>query len=241
VTRGCFALLFFLLPLAAPGQKPGPLADEPLVDLAMADPTIVIDLRYATDRNVTGKPIYSSSMPCLVRRGVAERLKIVSAYLRARGFRLKIWDGYRPLPAQRALFGASKRNADYVADPGKGLALHTWGVAVDASVVDANGRDVRMPTDFDEFSPAATMFYKGGDPLVAKHLAVLQRAMGAGGFYGLREEWWHFIAKDWANYGPVSEPLRPVAGGLKPSSATGSAARADAPPTFRETRVAEMR
>jgi D-alanyl-D-alanine dipeptidase len=184
------------------------LADEPLVDIAKVDPTIVIDLRYATSKNVTGKPIYLQNMPCLVRRGVAERLKIAHAYLRARGFRLKIWDAYRPIAAQKALFASSKKSTDYVADPGKGLALHTWGVAVDASITDENGKDVPMPTDFDEFSPLATMFYKGNDTSIARNLLVLQRAMGAAGFYGLREEWWHFIAKNWTSYGPVKEPLQ---------------------------------
>ena len=116
----------------------GALANEPLVNVAHVDPTIVIDLRYATPRNVVNKPIYPPNMPCLVRRSVAERLVIVQAYLRARGFRLKIWDAYRPVAAQRELFSASKKNTDYVADPGRGLALHTWGVAVDVTIVDSS-------------------------------------------------------------------------------------------------------
>ena len=200
--------LFCLLPALVWAQRPGPLADEPLVDLATVDPTIVIELRYATPRNITGKAIYPPGMPCLVRRDVAERLKIAQAYLVARGFKLKIWDAYRPLWAQGILFDASRKNADYVADPGKGLALHTWGVAVDATLADANGNDVAMPTDFDEFSPNAGMHYKGADAVVSRHLLVLQRAMGGAGFYGLRDEWWHFIAKGWTRYGPVKETLQ---------------------------------
>lgn len=182
-----------------------PLADEPLVDLKAGDPTIVIELRYATDRNVTRRAIYPEGTACLVRKGVAERLRWAQSLLRQHGFGLKIWDAYRPVTAQRALFDWAKKPR-FVADPDK-LALHTWGVAVDATLVDAQGRDVPMPTDFDEFSPAAAMRYVGTNSLVARNLKILQGAMGGAGFYGTGSEWWHFIARNWREYGPVSSAI----------------------------------
>jgi zinc D-Ala-D-Ala dipeptidase len=184
-------------------------ADEPLVDLAKVEPSIVIELRYATPRNIAKKPIYPEGMACLIRAGVAERLKQAQYFLRQRGYGLKIWDAYRPVHAQRILWDLVK-NPAFVANPEKG-ALHTWGVAVDATLVDATGRDVPMPTDFDTFTSAAAMRYAGQDPVIGANLRLLQTAMGTAGFYGMNGEWWHFISKDWREYRAVNAvPAEPA-------------------------------
>jgi D-alanyl-D-alanine dipeptidase len=60
-----------------------------------------------------------------------------------------------------------------------------------------------MPTDFDSFTPAAMLVYQGNNANVRSNLNVLQRAMARSGFYGLRTEWWHFCAEDWAKYPPI--------------------------------------
>ena len=181
---------------------PGKPWDEPLVDVAKVDPTIVIDLRYATSRNVTGHPIYPQGARCLVRSGVAERLKVAQQYLRTRGYGLKIWDAYRPEYAQKILWDAVK-NYEFTADPAKGRALHTWGIAVDVTLVDRKKRELSMPTDFDDFTTAASDEYHGGDPVVALHLSILHHAMHLAGFYGFHPEWWHYMDKDWESYKAV--------------------------------------
>jgi len=81
--------------------------------------------------------------------------------------------------------------------------MHTWGVSVDATIVDDWSRPVSMPTDFDDFTPAAMLHYTGTDPLIRTHLYLLQSAMARAGFYGLRTEWWHFTASDWRRYVPA--------------------------------------
>ncbi|MEO6872174.1 MAG: M15 family metallopeptidase [Chthoniobacterales bacterium] len=174
-----------------------------LVDIRKIDPTIRVELRYATPENITGHALYPPGTPALVRPSTAVRLKRAQKYLQARHYGLKIWDAYRPLAAQIALWRQT-HNGSFVADPltGNG-SLHTWGVAVDATLVDAQGNDVEMPTKFDEFTPAARLHYKGDDPVVKLHLKLLQRAMRAGGFYGMRTEWWHFVAYDWKKYAPI--------------------------------------
>lgn len=199
------AAAFYLLHLAAAPPGVGPLAGEPLVDLAVADPSIRVELRYATPRNITGRAIYPAGTRCLVRQGVAERLKYAQFLLRQRGFGLKIWDAYRPAAAQKVLWQKVK-NAAYVGDPAKGGSLHAWGVAVDATLVDAGGNEVEMPTDFDRCDRQAAMHYAGDKGQVAEHLRLLQAAMGSAGFFGTRSEWWHFIATNWKSYksGPRS-------------------------------------
>ena len=83
--------------------------------------------------------------------------------------------------------------------------MHIRGVAVDATLVDSAGNDVRMPTDFDVFTPAALLEFAGRDPVVGGNLKLLQKAMAHGGFYGLRTEWWHFCAPDWKKFDPVPD------------------------------------
>lgn len=190
---------------ADPVPTPIPISNEELVEIQKVDPTILIDLRYAGARNVAGRPLYPPNMPALVRASVAQRLVKAQAYLQASHYGLKIWDAYRP-PAAQAQLWELFRNAAYVANPADGRgSLHTWGVAVDATLVDEKGNELAMPTDFDAFTPAAGLHYKGNDPQVTLHLKILQTAMKRGGFYGLRTEWWHFIAYDWKKFGPVNE------------------------------------
>lgn len=182
-----------------------PPADEELVDIKKIDPTIVVELRYAGNRNIAGRPLYPAGMPALVRASVAQRLRRAQAFLYLHHYRLKIWDAYRPTLAQALLWQLS-RNGSYVADPSDGRgSLHTWGVAIDATMVDEKGDEVLMPTDFDAFTPNAGLHYYGDDRQVSYHLKLLQTAMRRGGFYGLRTEWWHFIAYDWKKFGPVHD------------------------------------
>ena len=176
-----------------------------LVDIKTVDPTILVELRYATADNIIGHPLYQPDMPALVRPTTARRLARAQSYLRAHGCGLKLWDAYRPVAAQMQLWQKT-HDGSYVADPYDGNgSLHTWGVAVDATLVDEHGRELKMPSHFDEFSKAAKLHYNGDDPEVKSHLRLLQAAMRHGGFYGTPTEWWHFVAYDWKKYAPIRE------------------------------------
>jgi D-alanyl-D-alanine dipeptidase len=204
--RSAALVLALFVPGAAFGQGQTPVPGSEFVDIQRVDPTIVIDLRYAGPNNFTHRPLYPPGMPALVRSSVAQRLVFAQKYLRERGYGLKIWDAYRPKLAQEKLWEAA-RNNDYVADPKEGGigSMHTRGAAVDATLVDRQGKDVPMPTDFDNFTPAAMLAYQGTNAAVRSNLKLLQKAMARAGFYGLRTEWWHFCAGDWTTYPPVSE------------------------------------
>ena len=175
------------------------------VDIKSVDKTIMIDLRYAGSNNVAHRPLYSPGTPALVRAGVARRLVVAQEYLRKKGYGLKIWDAYRPQATQEKLWQIT-HNRSYVSDPNEGRgSMHIRGAAVDATLVDSEGRDLPMPTDFDSFTPAALLEYKGDDPIVRGNLKLLQKAMAHGGFYGLRTEWWHFCAPEWKHYPAVPD------------------------------------
>lgn len=190
---------------ADPVAPPRPMSNDELVDIKKVDPTILVELRYAGSKNVAGRALYPPNMPALVRPSVAQRLVKAQAYLHMNHLGLKIWDAYRPPLAQAQLWQLFQ-NPAFVANPSEGRgSLHTWGVAVDATIVDDKSNEALMPTDFDQFTPDAALRYKGADSQIALNLKVLQTAMRRGGFYGLRTEWWHFISYDWKKYGPVRE------------------------------------
>ncbi len=193
---------------SAPAARPLDLRDEPMVEVTAVCPSIIVELRYATARNVTGKAIYPPNARCLVRRSVAERLKKAQEELQTKGVGLKIWDAYRPAWAQQILWNAI-RNPEYVGEPARGGSLHTFGVGVDVTLVDAKGRELPMPTDFDAFSPAAKRVYSGKDPAIETNLLTLQKAMTRAGFWTLRDEWWHFVSEDVKSFAAIDSALAP--------------------------------
>ena len=198
----CIVLAILLL--GAPPTNAAPAAlpenDFSWVNLRDIAPAIRIELRYATAKNIARSPLYPCGMQPIVRAGVARRLIAAETTLRRYNCRLKIWDAYRPRTAQAQLWKLAPNN-NYVADPQNG-SLHSWGVAVDATIVDDWGQALSMPTDFDDFTPASMFHYSGINPTVRSHLYLLQKAMMNAGFDGQRTEWWHFSANDWKRYVP---------------------------------------
>jgi zinc D-Ala-D-Ala dipeptidase len=177
-------------------------AGSPLVDVRSVDPTIIVELRYAGRNNLVGYPLYPRGTSALARPEVASGLATAQTFLRRYQFGLKIWDAYRPAAVQEKLWHTS-HNSDYVANPEVGIGSpHRWGVAIDATLVDTWNRPVRMPSDFDDFTPAAMWRYIGPHADVRAHVHLLQVAMLKAGFWGLRTEWWHFTIADWQKYLP---------------------------------------
>lgn len=189
------------------GISPQP-TDIPLVDIKKSEPSIIVDLRYATPDNFTHRTVYPPDTRAMIRPEVMERLVNAQRYLRRYEFNLKIWDAYRPRWAQIELWQASPKN-DYVANPAAGAgSLHSWGLAVDATLADRYGGSVKMPTEFDDFTPAAMWRYLGPNEIIRHHLALLQSAMANAGFYGVRSEWWHFTSQNWTQLMPPEEAKR---------------------------------
>ena len=177
-------------------------ASGPFVDVRSVDPTITVELRYAGSNNFLGHSLYPVGIRALARPEVASALAVAQSVLRRYQYGLKIWDAYRPAAVQAKLWQAL-RNSDYVANPEIGVgSLHSWGIAVDATLVDSRVRDVRMPTDFDDFTPAAMLPYMGSSFEIRWNLRLLRYAMHKAGFCGLRTEWWHFTILDWQKYVP---------------------------------------
>ena len=171
------------------------LAESLLVDIAVLDPTIVVEARYAGADNFTGAPLPGYEAPrSLMRREAAEALTRVQARLRSGPHGLKVFDGYRPVRATLAMVRWAESSGQehllaegYIARQSR----HNLGVAVDLTLVErATGLELDMGTPFDTFSEAAHTTNAEGD--VRRHRQILLHAMEAEGFENYEKEWWHF-------------------------------------------------
>jgi len=184
--------------VAKPGQ---------LVDVQTLIPRIQLDIRYATVQNFTQRKLYSQAK-CLLRPGVAARLAKVQADLAKKNLGLKVYDCYRPLAVQKKLWEIVP-NPAYVANPAQG-SRHNRGSAVDLTLVDLAGRELQMPTEFDEFSERAHLDYMGGSAQARQNRVILQQAMKKRGFVPLVTEWWHFDDPNWQRYSVLDIPFEQV-------------------------------
>jgi D-alanyl-D-alanine dipeptidase len=190
----------------APAESPPVLAEAPLVDLAARDPELLLDIRYATPDNFLGRAVYDAPR-CLLMEDAAERLLDAERALRREGYRLVVWDCYRPLSVQRAMWELVP-NPDYVADPRQG-SRHNRGAAVDVGLRSLDGSEVPLPTEHDDFSPRAYREFADLAPVAIANRERLERAMTAQGWIPLATEWWHFDAPGWERYPLRDEPLGP--------------------------------
>ena len=179
-----------------------------MVFVAVADyiPDILIDLKYAGTDNFTGQVVYDFSTAYL-RYGTVRKLAAVQEDLRQLGLGLKIWDGFRPVSAQYKLWEICP-DTRYVANPQLGFSSHSRGNTVDVTMVDEDGREVEMPTAFDDFSKKADREYSDCTQEAADNALILEALMEKHGFSGYKNEWWHFT--DTVAY-PVEETFLPGA------------------------------
>ena len=125
------------------------------------------------------------------------------AALLEQGCSLKIWDAYRPVSAQYALWALCP-DARYVANPNTGFSSHSRGNTVDVTLVSADGTELEMPSGFDEFSALADRDYSDVSETARRHAELLEQIMAACGFVPYSAEWWHYA--DEAVYDVVWEP-----------------------------------
>jgi zinc D-Ala-D-Ala dipeptidase len=192
-----------LLRIALAAQPPietGEFRSPDLVELTTLDPTIRLDIRYATTRNLLGTPLYSEAR-AFMQRPAAEALARVARALAPEGYGLLVYDAYRPWYVTRIFWDALPPELHrFVADPAEG-SRHNRGCAVDLTLYDLKtGRPVPMPSLYDETSERAYPSYTGGTAGQRRMRDLLRRHMEAQGFSVYEFEWWHYDYRDWKSY-----------------------------------------
>ena len=206
------ALVLALAPLQdAPPKETGKRQAD-LVELTTLDPTIKLDIRYATANNFAGRPVYTEARAFL-QRPAADALARAHRSLRDHGYGLVIFDGYRPWRVTKLFWDITPpEKREFVADPAKG-SKHNRGCAVDLSLYDLQtGREVEMPSGYDEMSERAYPTYSGGTAESRRLRDLLRTAMEREGFIVEPNEWWHFNYKDWQQYPILDTPFSAIAG-----------------------------
>jgi D-alanyl-D-alanine dipeptidase len=185
---------------ASPPKETGDFLPTDLVELVKLDPTIKLEIRYATTNNFMGTKMYTQPRAFL-QRPAAEAVVRANKKLKAQGFGLLIHDGYRPWYVTKMFWDATPDDKKiFVANPAEG-SKHNRGCAVDLSMYDLKtGKAVSMPSGYDEMSPRAFSDYSGGTAKQNEHRAILKKAMESEGFTVNPKEWWHFDYKDWKRY-----------------------------------------
>jgi D-alanyl-D-alanine dipeptidase len=185
---------------ATPPPEDGEFFATDLVDITNYSETIKLDIRYASNDNFLGVPVYSSARAFL-QRPAAEALQRIGERLEKKGYGLLVHDAYRPWYVTKIFWDATpEQSKRFVADPAEG-SRHNRGCAVDLTLYDLKtGMPIEMVGVYDEMSPRSYPHYPGGSSLQRWHRELLRDAMEAEGFNVYEYEWWHFDFAGWEHY-----------------------------------------
>jgi D-alanyl-D-alanine dipeptidase len=196
---------------AQPPKESGEFQAPDLVELRKLDPTIKLDIRYATTNNLFGTIFYAEPR-AFMQRPAAAALVRVNRKLKQKGFGLLIHDAYRPWYVTKVFWDATPQEKKlFVADPAKG-SRHNRGCAVDLTLYNLKTRKpVEMVSTYDETTDRANPDYPGGTSLQRWYRDLLRAAMDSEGFTVYEAEWWHFDYKDWQKYAIGNESFDRIA------------------------------
>lgn len=181
------------------------LKNAGLVNLRQQQTTFDINMRYGTVDNLTGRALYQSQRAYL-RPETAQKLVEANNEFLALGYRIKIWDAYRPLSVQKVLYTASGHSWG-IANPAEG-SNHNRGTAVDITLERLDGTALDMPTDFDTFTVKAFITQKSNCTATElQNRELLGSVMIKHGFNRIDCEWWHFDDSDAGKYTLIDIPF----------------------------------
>ena len=160
-----------------------------LVPISAAEYGVDIRLAYATAENFTGRPIYRHAR-CYLHADAAAALRRAVDLAGGLGYRLKIFDAFRPSEAQWVMWTHTP-DPEFLADPRRG-SPHSRGVAVDLTLLDAAGEALDMGTGFDDFTPLSHHASLAVSPAAQANRLMLLGIMTAAGWDFYRNEWWHY-------------------------------------------------
>lgn len=160
-----------------------------LVPIVSPDYDVDFHIAYATPDNFTGKPVYRRAA-CWLNAEAAALLRRAIELARPLGYRLRVFDAFRPAEAQWVLWNHTP-DPNFLADPRRG-SPHSMGAAVDLTLIDADGRALDMGTAFDAFTPLSHHGSTAIPPEAQRNRMLLMGIMTTAGWDFYRNEWWHY-------------------------------------------------
>jgi len=180
-----------------------------LVKITPKDFDVFIDLRYATKNNVCNLEMYEAGVDCYLASDAAEMLKKAVKLAKNLGYKIKIWDAFRPIEVQQFMydkFPSSDPEGGFVSNPQTGSTPHCRGVAIDLTLCDFDGNEIEMGTDFDDFSAKAAHRCNEISLNAQKNRLILLGIMTLAGFDFYSQEWWHYQAFEARKYSIIKTP-----------------------------------
>ncbi len=151
---------------------------------------VELEIVYASPDNFTGAPIYRHNA-CYLHIDAAACLQRAVKLAKELGYRLKIFDGFRPHEAQWVLWNHTP-DPNFISNPETGSMPHCRGVAVDLTLIDRNGRELDMGTPFDSLTPLSHHGVTEIMEEAQRNRFILLGIMTASGWDFYRNEWWHY-------------------------------------------------
>ncbi len=182
------------------------MAGAGMVDVQTLEPSLVVDLKYASEDNFMGKDLYDGLQQAYLQPEVAGMLARAQQVLHQQNpsLSLVVYDAARPRSVQQQMFDALdapfSEKIKFLANPANG-SVHNFGAAVDVSILDRNGNPLDMGTPYDYMGQLAYPVLE--DELLASgklseqqvaNRRLLREVMRQAGFGSIRTEWWHFNA-----------------------------------------------
>lgn len=155
---------------------------------------VKIDLRYATSNNVCGEKLYKTSF-CYLHKDAADAFLKAIAIAKNHNLKFKIFDAFRPIQVQKFMFDKfpdDGENGGFVSNPKTGSTPHCRGVAIDLTLIDQDGNQLEMGSDFDEFSDLAFHNCEKISAKAKENRRLLFDIMKDAGFDFYSKEWWHY-------------------------------------------------
>jgi len=193
-------LIVLLLVFFSGNCQSDTIADSTFVNLKAYSSDFIYDMKYATADNFLKSKVYDCA-ECYLRYKTVVALIAANEKFIRKGYRIKIFDCYRPLDIQKKMWKIVS-NPEYVADPKKG-SIHNRGGAVDITLTDETGNELDMGTSFDFFGPEAAHDYNNLTPEQKSNRKLLRKTMTRSGFKIFESEWWHYNLKN-ATKNPIS-------------------------------------
>lgn len=177
-----------------------------LIEITAPEYDVDVALAYATADNFTGAPVYRQAS-CYLHAAAAEKLSDAIIAASAIGYRIRIYDAFRPSEAQWMLWNHTP-DPDFLADPRRG-SPHSRGVAVDLTLLDGDGTPLEMGTGFDAFTPLSHHASTGISADAQRNRLILLGLMTQAGWDFYRNEWWHYQLFNARDYPLVSDAELP--------------------------------
>lgn len=194
-----FLIALYFISFSATSQQ------QELIDLENLSPEFVYEIRYATPDNFIGETLYDCAK-CLLRPEVASAILEANEYFMKLGYRIRIYDCYRPLDVQKLMWSRVPR-ATYVGNPYGNGSIHNRGAAIDMTLETMDGCFVEMGSEYDHFGKAAHIDNYDFPKEILANRKLLFDGMRKFGFSPIRTEWWHFSYRKNKGFKTLNIPL----------------------------------